>query len=182
MATWRTLQVGAVCAVMMAACGDNAKRASNSDAQSNGASDGTEDTDSTDGADADDSAAPLCDLPEAEPPACGACLQDSCLEAYQACYCNSTCAKQLDAVRTCFATKNTVDKPSKAPESDFAACEVSVGVTDISQDYRKVTNCIIAEFTSPEDGEDAAEDPYSRTDGDGTCTWVCFEVFTLKLK
>lgn len=118
-----------------------------------------------------------CMLPEAEPPACEACLAESCGTEYEACFCDPTCAAELEAVRTCYAEKNTLDNPSEDQAGDWAVCEEMAQGDDgeLSTTYYDLLSCAGAPYMP---ADESAEDPYGRTMGDGTCTAACFGLFS----
>jgi hypothetical protein len=116
-----------------------------------------------------------CTLPEAAHPSCNACLAESCAEEFTACYCEPGCAEQLEAVTACFKMKHTPDNPSADPATDFSDCEAEVGGDMLSDNYYLVVSCAGTPYEPP---ADAGEDPYNRTEGDGTCTNACFDLFS----
>jgi hypothetical protein len=118
----------------------------------------------------------VCDLPEAEPPSCEACLADECNDAFMACHCDPECDQQLEAMRSCFAAKNSFDDPSDDPGADWEACENELGEPTAA--YQQLVSCVGSPYEPTGDASDA-DDPYNRTEGDDLCSTACFELFAL---
>lgn len=118
----------------------------------------------------------LCELPEAEPPSCEACLADECMDAYMACHCDPACSQQLEEMRSCFAVKHSFSAPSDDRGADWEACENELG--EPTATYRQLVSCVGSPYEPSGDASDA-DDPYGRTEGDDLCSAACFELLAL---
>lgn len=116
-----------------------------------------------------------CELPEAYPPSCEACLGEECNDQFLACYCDEDCGVQLVALHSCFADAHSFEEPSDDPAAAWDTCMNAIGGDDASPLLFDVLSCVGRTYEAPL--EDAEDDAYNRVDGDDVCTAACFSLY-----